>query len=81
MLAVAGKLGVVVAAWSTLLTKCVPVGMFAGLTEFGIAVVRCVTLWLWVWTVERSGCVFVKVGDEGRGREKAWNMEDDAGGG
>ena len=55
VLAVARMLGVVVAASSTLLTKCVPIGIFAGVSEFGIVMVRCVIVWLWAWTLERVG--------------------------
>ena len=71
MLTVAMMLSVVVATCSALLTKYLPVGVFDGLFECGIVVVRCGTVWLWGCIVERSGCGFIAVGDVGRRRERA----------
>ncbi len=70
---------VVEVVWWTMLMGSVPVGKFSGLSECGIVGVRCVTERLWGWVAARSGCEFVTDGDEGRGRERAWDMKDGVG--
>jgi hypothetical protein len=59
-----------------MLSFCVIVGMYVGMSCCETVGMDCGTAGLWGCDVECSGCWIVGIGDEGRENRMAWDMCD-----